>query len=159
METLKTLRERKRVSQQYLADRLGVSQPYISQFESGIASMSEDQAVKAARALGVSHHRVITAQKRVAAVREVVKSIEDLDVKALLSEQIAGKAADHLANAVDGLVKVADDDSISDEVREMARRTSEKMLLAVGVSLEDEPAAKGQPDRDHWGRKIKKGRK
>ena len=51
---LKTVRERRALSQREMAAKLGVTQPVVSRWESGESAIGEDTLAKYAGALGVS---------------------------------------------------------------------------------------------------------
>lgn len=51
---LKTVRERRGLSQREMAGKLGVTQPVVSRWESGESAIGEDTLSKYAQALGVS---------------------------------------------------------------------------------------------------------
>jgi transcriptional regulator with XRE-family HTH domain len=69
---LRRRRQEENLTLRELAEKLGVTHPYLSQVENGVATPGEELARKAARLFGASEEEVVFA------AREVAKLIRDL---------------------------------------------------------------------------------
>lgn len=137
METLRTFRERKGLTQDKLASLAGVAGPTISLLESGDRGLSPDLATKLASHLGerVTAKKLLNIQERLVAGKQAIAELGQ--------HLVATKSADP-ADALAAATKLAEieaDESLPEEVREAARDVSSRAVSTAVKSATQELAA------------------
>lgn len=142
-EKIKTIRELRGFSQEYMADKLGIAQNTYSKIETGQTNLKIDTLIKLAEILGVSPMDIVSNQPAIInfesnhGTKQGIAHVEHFYIyqREFVEKMVASKDSEiqHLKEIISGLLK--DKDSMMNFLRDNYKTLLTECIVCVRLRL------------------------